>query len=69
MQVEAMRDEVHRIVHSADGDTDDLIDELTAWALDHVQRAYGRGHVEGTREACETWERAVDRGLHRLAPG
>lgn len=41
---------VHRIVHSADSDTDDLIAELVAFALDISQRSYGRGYQDGVKQ-------------------
>lgn len=50
MSPEDIHSEVHRIVHSADSDTDDLIDELAAWALDLTQRSYGRGYQDGVRQ-------------------
>jgi hypothetical protein len=34
--------EIHRIVHAADGDTDELIDDLTVWVFDHLDTQYRR---------------------------
>jgi hypothetical protein len=36
---------IHHIVYAADGDTDDLIDDLTAWVFDRIEAA--RGGVVG----------------------
>lgn len=31
--------EIHRIVYATDGDTDDLIGELTDWVFDRIESA------------------------------